>query len=117
MERLPHSTFLLTVPGETRTLGRMTAAMRPNPVSETAAILVALVLTLLSTLLVIRALEGRPPMAVDLDEVKVLSDADIPPPVSHSDAAPIECETESTAPQTLRTADDRCRSWIRRASY
>lgn len=91
----------------------MTAASRPShppSLSETGAWLTALTLLLLSALLVIRALEGRSTAAMDLDVVKVIGEENTPMPISHPDAAPVDCESRAAT-------HERCQSPIRRASY
>lgn len=89
----------------------MTVAARPSNTADTAAILMALIFTLIWAFLVICALEGRPSAALDLDEVKVIGDEHVPTPVSHRDAAPVECDDKKVA------AGGRCQTWIRPATF
>lgn len=89
----------------------MTTTARPYTLAETSALLIAFALMLLSAFLVIRALEGRPTLALDMDEVKVLGDESFRPPVFHRDAAPVECDSKSLS------AGEKCEAGLRRVSY
>lgn len=71
----------------------MTATYRPLNYSEIRAISIALFLTFLSAFLVIRALEGRGALAIDLEEIKVAENA--PMTVHHGDAAPVDCDPQT----------------------